>query len=175
MKYLLLLLFVPVFVSSSQNEFPESWIGTYSGNMLIANPNVALDTAEIEFEFIELIKDSAWTYKMTFHSKKYGNIVKDYVIRSESEGDKENLILDELNGIYMEMTLLNGTLYGMYEVMGYMYIVSMRKIGDDLLYDLFGGPMEDPLVSSAKEGDQEIEALSHKPNVAQSALLKRDN
>ena len=175
MKLVALLLFLPTLFVSGQNEFPTGWVGSYSGDMMIANANVPVDTARVDFEFVELIEDSVWTYKMTFHSERYGEIVKDYVIRANTSGDKQNFILDELNGIFMELTLLDGKLYGMYEVMGYMYTVSMRKLGDDLMYELFGSPMGDPLVSVAKEGKEEIEAKSHKPTVAQSALLKKND
>ena len=141
-------------------EFPNDWLGFYRGEMLIANMGRPTDTIDVEYEMVTVETDSIWTYKMTFFSEKYGTIVKDYKIVATSKNDKNNYLLDENNGIVMEITLMDGTFYGMYEVMDMMYISTMKYTDGNIYYDLFAAPMANPMIT-ATEGEESIEATSY--------------
>ena len=114
---------------------------------------------------------------MTFHSEKYGEIIKDYRIVATKKGDSQDFIFDELNGIKMEMSFLNGTFYGMYEVMESSFISTMRFIGDKLFIELISSSRKNKMTTQTKaeEGEEPIIAESFKPLLHQSVLLTRKN
>ncbi|NJO88773.1 MAG: hypothetical protein HC831_07300 [Chloroflexia bacterium] len=60
-------------------KFPDSWLGIYDGNMYIVRTNSErIDTVNVVFEFLTTNQTKRWTYRMTYKSPKYGDIVKDY-------------------------------------------------------------------------------------------------
>lgn len=165
-------LFCLISFAGISQEFPEDWLGSYKGDMLIANMGLPTDTIPVEYEMVTLEEDSIWSYKMTFFSEKCGTIVKDYRIVATSKIDQQNYFLDENNGIVMEISLMDGTFYGMYEVMDMIYISTMRYTDGNIYYDLFAAPMADPMVT-ATEGEDSIEATSYGPSLHQTALFIR--
>jgi len=167
-------LFCLISVTSLAQNFPEDWLGSYEGKMLIANLGRKTDTIDVAYEMTTLEPDSIWTYKMTFYSEQYGTIIKDYKIVAKSKEDKNSYLLDENNGIVMEMTLMDGTFYGMYTVMDMMFITTMRYTdAGHIYYDLFAAPMENPTVTStnATEDETVIEATSYGTTLHQTALF----
>ena len=73
------------------------------------------------------------------------------------------------------MTLMNDCFYGMYDVMDFIYVSTLCKSEEGLIFKLFGSPTTDPMVSKT-EADEEgktIEAKSMKPGLVQSAVLIR--
>jgi hypothetical protein len=164
-------LFCLISLSSLAQDFPQDWLGSYKGDMLIANMGRPTDTIPVEFDMQILEEDSIWTYTMTFYSEKYGTIVKDYKIVAKSKANKQEYFLDENNGIVMEMTLMDGTFYGMYEVMDMLYISTIRSTEGSIYYDLFAAPMSSPTIT-ATEGEESIEATSYGTTLHQTALFK---
>ena len=175
MKSLALVLTIIISFSGYSQFFPEDWAGTYSGDMIIGNLGRPTDTVAISFEIDTLVTDSVWSYKMTFNSEKWGTIVKDYKIASTKIGDSNRFVLDENNGIVMELSYMDGTFYGMYEVMGIMYISTMRYDKGELYFDLFGAPTNNPTVTSAGEGEEKVDATSYRVVLHQTVILMRDN
>ena len=164
--------------ANAQSSFPDKWVGEYAGNMIIANRNAPNDTIPVDFKLQELIKDSVWTYRMEYHSARFGEIVKDYRIVAIERGNKVDFLLDELNGIVMEQTIMNDCMYGMYEVMGTIYTVTLRLHYSGLMMELYGSPTENPKITfsiSDNEEESGIEAKSYKPGLVQSVFLKRIN
>ena len=165
-------MFCLISFSGISQEFPKDWLGSYKGDMLIANMGRPTDTIPVSYEMVTLEEDSVWSYKMTFFSEKYGTIVKDYKIVATAKDDKNNYLLDENNGIVMEISLMDGTFYGMYDVMDMMFITTMKYTDGNIYYDLFAAPSADPMIT-ATEGEESIEAKSYAPSLHQTALFIR--
>lgn len=175
MRTLLVFIFFP-FVVVSQNDIND-WIGDYSGELILGFANRPNDTIPVKFEMHEIVKDSAWTYRMHYDSKVYGKMTKDYVIRAKKLGESKHFLLDELNGIIMEMTMMNNCLYGMYEVADNIFVSTIRGVDKNLLIDLICAPLKNPSVTStevSEEGDK-IDAISYKPTLHQTVLLRKDD
>lgn len=170
MKQLLFLTLLLSHLSYGQ-EFPKDWVGSYAGEMILAFEQRPNDTLDVDFIMKEKIVDSIWSYTMIYHSPKYGEITKDYLIRAKTKGGQKHFELDEQNGIIMELTLMNNTLYGMYQVMGDIYSSTMRHNGDNLYFDLYAVPTKDPKTTQVDSEEQEIEAISYKPKLSQSVQL----
>lgn len=171
MKVLVALLAVVSVGFLHAQTFPDDWIGTYRGDMILGSLVRPNDTVSVEFDLQPIEADSSWSYKMTYNSKRFGVIVKDYKIVAKRVGEKKQFFLDENNGIVMELSLMNGTFYGMYEVMDQMYISTMRKTDEGVYFDLFGASMENPTVTSSGEGDEKVDATSFRTNFHQTVLL----
>ncbi len=173
-----ILLFLLLPTSLFAQDFPESWEGTYEGNMILGFANRPNDTVPVVFEMLPVIADSVWTYKTTFNSERYGVIVKDYQIIRKTKENDQDFLLDEQNGIQMDMIFMNGALYGMYEVMGQMFIVTGRMTGEQLFIELFAAPMNNPLITGTEDDPETeemdaIEAKSYQPFLHQTVLLTR--
>lgn len=170
MRLTILFICLCSFVAQAQ-EFPNDWLGSYKGKMIVANPGLKTDTIDVDFEMKTLEVDSVWSYNMIFYSNHYGTIKKDYKIVAKSKANKRNYLLDENNGIVMELTLMDGTFYGMYNVMEMMFISTMRYTDEgNIYYDLFAAPMADPTVTRTT-GEESIEATSYGPSLHQTALF----
>lgn len=175
MKILFALALLPFF-SISQPSVSD-WIGNYSGDLILGFANRPNDTIPVKFELQEIEKDSAWTYRMHYDSKVYGKMTKDYVIRAKQIGETKHYLLDELNGIVMEMTMMNNCLYGMYEVSDNIFVSTIRSTENKLQIELICAPAKSALITSAEvsEDGETIDATSYKPTLHQTVLLKRND
>lgn len=160
--------------STIAQEFPKDWVGNYKGEMLIGFADQPGDTLEVDFLLEEVIEDSAWTYRMTYRSDKYGDIVKDYIIRKTGD-TKSAYVLDELDGILIEMTLMDNCFYSSFSVLDNMYMTMLYKLGDNLFFDLVvvsNRPTKESVSEEDEEG-QSFEVSSYKPTLHQSAYFIR--
>ncbi len=174
MKYLLIGIMSMFLWSATAQSFPKEWIGNYHGEMLIGFENRSGDTLEVDFGLQEIVKDSSWTYKMTYHSQKFGEIVKDYIIRKT--GDSESgYVLDEQDGILIEMTLMDNCFYSSFEVLESIYTTTLYKRGGDLFFDLIvvsANPTKETVSKDDEDGNS-FQVKSYKPTLHQSVYLKR--
>lgn len=172
MRHLLPFLLLAVHLNAQ--EFPADYTGTYLGPMSVSSLDGRTDTLEVRFELHALIPDSSWTWHMTYESDRYGTIVKDYLLKTAHKGQYRDFILDEQNGVQMEMTWLNDCLYGMYEVDATNYIVTLRTFNQDLLFDLFTAPTNHPLITGTTSEGREVQVKSYKPTSQQTVHLWRE-
>ena len=138
MKNLLLIsiFFLTSFLSVNAQSVLADWEGMYEGEMIMGNIVRPNDSVRVTFELTPLEADSTWTYRMTYHSDKFGEIVKDYQLTRVGDS-KTDFLLDEGDGIIIEMSLMNDCFYSMFEVMDNIYSTSLRKSGESLQFDLF--------------------------------------
>ncbi|MEM8568584.1 MAG: hypothetical protein AAGF85_19160 [Bacteroidota bacterium] len=180
-KLLILISFVyNIDHTSAQTEFPTAWIGDYEGEMVIGNIDKPSTTAQVEYSLHEVIEDSVWSHKMTFKSDEYGDVVKDYVIRARKKGDRVNFILDELNGIEMEMSFMDNCLYGLFMLNESSYVTTFRWVSEgSLLWDLHVTAHDTKKVNSVASGEGEekqiFEVSSYKPALHQTVMFKKKN
>lgn len=180
MKILLPIVYLvgSVFCATAQDDFPEAWIGEYEGEMSIGYVDKPGTVAQVSYSLYEIIADSVWSHKMTFTSEVYGEIIKDYVIRAKAKGDVVNFILDELNGVAMEMSYMNNCFYSLFELGGNSYSTTFRRLADGtLLWDLYMTPYSTKKVDIISNGDktekQTFEVTSFKPSLHQTVIFEK--
>jgi hypothetical protein len=169
MKQLLIIASVICLQVTGRAQFPASWIGTYSGQMKLLNIGKPSDSVLVTLEIHEVMKDSAWSYRMVFHHKTYGDMVKDYQINKNNAGA---FYMDENNGILIPMTFLDGCFYECYEVDGMLFHSTMRLQEKDIYYELIGTPYKSAVsrdLGDEKEGSYTVR--SYRPGVIQKVLL----
>lgn len=158
----------------AQDSFPKDWIGDYSGKMILGYLDRTADTIDVELEIKEVIADSVWTHKMIYHSPKFGDITKDYLIRIVRKDDKQRFVLDEQNGIVMPLTFLGDCFYGTYDVQEMKYINSMRKKDNTIIFDLFAGNEKSKKTDVIhEEGDEDFVVDSYTITLHQTAFLHK--
>jgi hypothetical protein len=161
-------------VSVHAQSVLSEWEGAYEGEMIVGNTTRSNDTVKVSFELTPLEADSTWTYRMTYHSDKFGEIVKDYQLTRVGDS-KIDFLLDEKDGIIIEMSLMNNCFYSMFEVMDNIYSTSLRKSGDKLQFDLFSSKMKEGTITKneAEKPEEVFEVTSYKPGLHQTIVFKR--
>ncbi len=161
-------------LSANSQSVLDNWEGTYQGEMIVGITNRSNDSLNVKFELLPIETDSSWTYKMTYDSKRYGIIVKDYEIHRDGNSTT-NFLLDEKDGIIIEMSLMNDCFYDMFEVMDQLYAITMRKVGNSIHFDLFTASKKKAMITNSDEDDEGIsyEVKSYKPMQHQTVILNR--
>ncbi|MGB0837360.1 MAG: hypothetical protein ACPGRE_04615 [Flavobacteriaceae bacterium] len=160
-----------------QNTFPSKWLGEYSGTMKISSLKGKPQQLKVNFEIKEIIKDSLWSHKMVFTAPDESVVTKDYRIKRLSKDNAKDYVLDEQNGLEIELSYLDDCFYSMYTVMGTTYVSTLRRINSDLLWDLFGVPKASKKTTTLQEDHPQPELIvdSYKTSLHQTALLKLKN
>ncbi len=172
-----IIIVILLFLSSelSHAQFPETWIGKYSGTMYLNSLNTPKDSVVVTLEIVELIKDSAWTYTMGYKSEKFGDILKDYKILKVTNENSTDYLMDENNGIFLEMTFFDNTFYEYFEVENMLYSTRLSKSSNFIEFEIIGAQNEATKTSLSvpqeDEGNNQFEVLSFKPLFAQKVLL----
>lgn len=165
-----------VITSLNAQSVLEKWEGVYAGQMVIGFTERPNDSVDVKFELLPIDSDSisVWSYVMTYNSKNYGEIIKDYKI--QRAGDSEtDFILDEKDGILIGMSLMNDCFYDMFEVMDQLYATTLRKVDDGIEFDLFTASKKMKMVTNSEEDDagDSYEVTSYKATQHQTVMLKR--
>lgn len=156
-------------------QFPASWIGKYSGTMFLSSLNAPKDSVVVSLEIVEIIKDSAWTYTMSYKSEKFGDVIKDYKILKVSNEKDTDYLMDENNGILLEMTLFDDTFYEYFEVENMIYTTRLSRHQDSIEFEIIGAknePTSTTLSLPQSDENTQYEVNSYKPLFAQKVILK---
>lgn len=169
-------LFVSLFSTwaVSAQSFPQDWMGVYEGKMVIGFTDRPSDSVAVVFELNTIEEDSSWTYRMTYTSARYGVIVKDYIIRRDGN-NPANYMLDEQDGILIEMSLMNGCFYDLFEVMDQLYSTTMCMTDGTIRFDLYVASHSTPLTTNSEvdEDGNSYQVKSYKPIQHQTVVLTR--
>ncbi|MES2799065.1 MAG: hypothetical protein V4638_03550 [Bacteroidota bacterium] len=171
MKLLILLIFT-LFTLPIFGQLPKDWTGVYSGKMYILAENFKPDSVDLRITIEEKTLDSLWKFNMYYKSAKYPDVEKDYLIVYSKT--KDRFYLDEQNGIIIDVTFLNNTLYEFYEVDNQFYAVTFKKTKEGLNFEIIGSSTN-PSSETKSQPDQNnivYNVFSLKPSFVQSAILK---
>jgi hypothetical protein len=173
-----LIIFLHATLSFGQSFDASLWVGNYSGIMHLSNLDGVQDQIMVEFEFKELKKDSSWTYSMRYKSEKLGELLKDYEL-IKTTGIQSEFLMNEKNGIIIDLTFLNNCFFSMFEVEGMMHTFTMCLIEGEIRIDLFGSNLKKPTYLSSVEQEEKSNenqtVSSFRPLYNQVVILKRTN
>lgn len=133
--FLLLLLNISLY---AQSNFPVSWIGSYEGDLYIEYPaGGKSDTIPVTFDLLATSAPNRWTYRVSYFSKKYGNIVKDYeIFWNDSLKSPNHFMLDEKDGILIDEVFLNNRFYALFEAGGEVFASLLEKTSSGLYMEI---------------------------------------
>lgn len=166
----------------AQKFTPDNWIGNYSGTMFLSS-GIEGEQQEIgvNFDFKEVVKDSSWTYIMTYKSKELGELTKNYLICKPAGSPPHYFVLDELDGTKIDLSYRNDAFVSFFEVDGMFHASSLGKISKNTLrFELYGSFSAQPTnVTNAEVFDDlgnsggNITVASFNPIYCQTVLLKK--
>lgn len=162
--------------SGKADKFPDSWLGTYQGDMHILRAHsTKIDTVDVIFEFLATNHEKRWTYRMTYKSPKYGDIIKDYELIKPESLAKNIYLLDEKDGVLIEDVLMGNALYSAFSVAGSRLVSILRKEGDELFLEIFSSKAKSTLSSKNKSDKPEdvFEVKSYAPFTTQFVRFKK--
>jgi len=165
-------LFILLSISSLFSQaFPEGWLGKYAGTMEIIN-GMNKQEVVVDFELLQLKKDSNWSYKMTYKAPGQATQVKDYLL--QRSGASWTFLIDEKDGVLIDVRLMGNIFYDFYEANGMFFTSRLSKEKKGLFFELMGGMKSD--FRKTTTGISEITEVYSYPNAfVQRVQLKKIN
>ena len=167
----------------AQEFTPENWIGKYSGTMFLSSGTEGeQQEIEVSFDFKEIVKDSSWTYIMTYKSEELGELTKNYVICKPFGSPIHYFVLDELDGTKIDLSYRNEAFVSFFEVDGMFHASSLAKISKNTIrFELYGSFSSQPtnvtnaeLLDDLGNNTGTVTVASFNPIYSQTVTLKRN-
>ena len=104
--------------SNKKYTFPDDWYGTYIGTMNWYIGSEKRAEIPIKIEISESNDSNTIIWRTTYDSTKLFPVknIKDYKIVRKDILEKDHYLMDEQNGIYLDMRLIDNTLYSCFDV-----------------------------------------------------------
>lgn len=150
-------------------NFPASWIGVWTGDLLIHNAKGIAQSVPMEVTIRPVPGRANYDWitvynKDTLAGKRpYALLVKD--------AEAGHYAIDENNNIVLDAYLLGGKLFNSFEVQGQLLVCTYEMQGENLVFEVIAGPTTP--VATTGGGEAVPEVKSFKVNVMQRAVLKR--
>lgn len=139
MKQIVLLAFIlsGSFAVRAQSGFPVKWLGSYAGELYIEFPDGIRDTMPVTLDLLPTPTANRWTYRVSYFSKKWGNIVKDYeLFWNDSLKSPNHFMLDEKDGILIDEMFMNNRFYATFEAEGNIFASLLEKTKTGLYMEI---------------------------------------
>lgn len=157
-----------------KTNFPEDWIGVYEGEMEWysngrMNAKIPLSVEIYKIDSLE----NTWGWRSTYDSTAAvpRRIVKDYLVVQKDTAVGHKYVMDEQNGILLDMNLIDNTFYSSFQVASNR-ILSMNKLIDDKLYhEIIMSPVAKNRETFATEGTDTFFVNGMQEVVIQKAIL----
>lgn len=139
----------------AQSNFPVSWLGSYEGDMYLEYLDGIKDTVPVTFDLLETSEKNRWTFRMSYDSRKWGKMVKDYEIFWHDSLNSPNLfLLDEKDGIMIQEVFMNNRLCSHFEVQGGHFISLLERQGKNLYYEIRCTDPKRGIVSHSEQDEE---------------------
>lgn len=152
----------------------DKWVGVYDGVMRVLQADRLVDTVPVTFEMLP-IDSTTWSYKMTYRSDVYGEIVKDYLIIKPDTLAGHEYFLDEQDGILISMSLIDDCFYSSFDVGNMRIHTVMRRYDDGIYFDLFSGASSASMITNSIPDDkgQTYKVEDYRPSGSQHIYFRR--
>lgn len=134
--FLVEMLFSPATFGQTLN-FPTSWVGKWSGKMLIYTQGATKDSVNVEMTINPAEEPNSWRWKTVYLSPK-NPITKDYTLKT-ADAAKGHYWLDEGDGIVLDAYLLGNKLFHLFGVSGLYLTATYELQGDTLVFEVTSG------------------------------------
>jgi hypothetical protein len=104
--------------SKKEYHFPNDWLGSYKGIMFWHANNNKKAEIPIKIEILESGDSNTLIWRTTYEATKLYPVknVKDYKIIRNDSLEKGHYLMDEGNGIYLDLRLIDNSLYSCFDV-----------------------------------------------------------
>lgn len=123
-----------------QHDFVSQCEGVWTGTMNIyAQGEKVPNGPNVTFTVKTVIKDSSWTWRTDYDSKKYGRMSKDYTLKVK-DASKGHYLLDEGDGISLDYQVSGSKMYAVFEVEGTVLSSTYELRKDQLIFEVYSSP-----------------------------------
>ncbi|MEX1002214.1 MAG: hypothetical protein WDZ35_08885 [Crocinitomicaceae bacterium] len=165
----LLALFCVGLMLSGFSQLPKAWMGQYAGELSSINIQGEESTYAMEL-IIEVENDSAYAFTIIY-GKDSLKQVRAYTLRQIGEN---RFMLDENNGIFLNMNLIGDRLFSVFEVEGNFLHLCYRKTKKGIDFELTSSRKAEISGGITHEDGEAIPAVqSYSVLAYQSAHLNR--
>jgi hypothetical protein len=165
--FLFLLLCSSAFVQAQVNEFPNTWMGEWSGILFI---EAGGKKDSVSMELVIAPTDTMGVFQWTTTYNKTD--VRNYVLKAVDKS-KGHYMIDELSGIQLDCFLRSNSLFSRYDVAGNYIEMNLHKIDQELLFTCSSGPLKNIRTTQAVEDGQVFGANAYPVVVGQIARLRK--
>jgi hypothetical protein len=150
----------------AQNSL-QQWKGNYVGELFIYKPDGSVaQQVSMELEVKPTADSTIWIWKTTYNHKD----TRDYVVLIK-DAAKGKYVLDEKNGILIDIRAFGNKLISCYDVEGYLIYDSHTLNGNEIIFELTSSSSDQNHTSGGKD---DIPVVKSMPQVTyQRAVLKR--
>ena len=165
----LIFAFISIIVTAQNNEkqFPKDFFGTYKGDLEIINPQ---GKQTIPMEFHLKPTDSIGTYNYIIVYIVNGNRQERNYTLLEKDKAKGLYIVDENNGILLDVKCIGSTLFSMFEVKGNILTTTERFYDDAMDFEITFASKQHSNASKTTD-ENPIDVISYPITVLQKAKL----
>lgn len=157
-----------------KTNFPEDWIGVYEGEMEWysngrLNAKIPLRVEVYKVDSLE----NTWGWRSTYDSTEAVpyEVVKDYLVIQKDTSIEHKYVMDEQNGILLDMNLIDNTFYTSFEVASNRILSTNKLIHDKLYHELIMSPVTKNRETFATEGQDTFFVDGMQEVVIQKAIL----
>jgi len=167
-KLSVLFVLLTSFYSFSQQKFPESWIGSWKGNLEIYAPDGKVkQTVPMEIQINTLNEEKKWQWKIIYNTTD----IRNYEL-VEVDATKGKFYIDEKNNILIDVAVFGNKTFSNFEVQGFTIFDTHTLIDDTIVFELNTSQSKDTRTSG--DGTEEIPTVKSFPQIGyQKAILKK--
>jgi hypothetical protein len=158
--YIIVLLLIVA--ASSSAQFPEKWVGTWSGMMHIYKAGKIVDSVAVTHLIKPGERSGDFTWRTEYASVK-NPVVKDYVLRIK-DAARGLYVIDEGEGLELTSYLMGSRLLSTFEVSGIFLTANYELRGEELIFEVTSGKKD-----AATGGG----VTNYSVNTLQRVVLKR--
>lgn len=158
----------------SLGQFPKDWEGRYEGEMYWYVNGQLRGKIPCRHK-ISPQKPGVWSWTTEFDSTQLipQKVRKDYLLIEDKSQAQGHYILDEQDGILIDMILMSNSFYSQFEV-GNSKITTVDRLEGNTLYkEIIMVPKDKVRKSSAKTGQESFEVTSANSIIIQKSILKK--
>lgn len=170
----LLFAFLSIFFSltatAQSSSFPESWVGSWKGELQWFKSGKA-DPQKVNMELHIRPADSAgqFTWQIVYGSASEDN--RPYILKAKDIA-AGHWVIDERNGIVLDQFWVGNKFSGAFTVQNNTIINSYLIAGDEMMIEFYSISAK-PLATSGSGTEESPKVDSYKMNSYQKAVLKR--
>jgi len=140
-KYTIVYLLIIVAIQESccqtdREQFPQSWIGTWTGDLEIYKGLDLVNSIPMSLKIDTTAQSDRYAYFINYGMSPEG--LRPYYLHVV-DSSKGQYILDEANGIRIEMYKLDNQLFSSFQVMGSLIQTVTHVAGDVMHYTIYAG------------------------------------
>ncbi len=153
------------------DSFPESWLGSWEGDLNIYKENKLVQTLPIELEMLAIDTSDNYVWAIIYGEDKVAGR-RSYELEIIN-AEKGIYRIDEKNSIKLESYLFGNKLYSQFSVMGSQLLCTYEKVDDKMIFEIISGSIDPVSITGGKIVDEEDipEVKAYPVTVMQKALL----